>query len=125
VDVLIAAEMMEVGRAILRGFVTPDRTALIGSTHRALAVSEKMAPGDGIANSDRGARGRRSGGARAVPCGFRGGAVGAGSVISASLFGALGRVRARCPFRATAFEAAIRARRQGGGGQLARLCRRV
>ena len=30
VDVVIAAEMMEVGRAILRGFVTPDRTVLIG-----------------------------------------------------------------------------------------------
>ena len=51
VDVLIAAEMMEVGRAVMRGFVTPDRTVLIGSTHRALAVSEKMAPGDGIANA--------------------------------------------------------------------------
>ena len=51
VDILIASEMMEVGRSILRGFVTPDRTTLIGSTHRALAVSEKMVPGDGIANA--------------------------------------------------------------------------
>ncbi|MFP4044085.1 MAG: 2-oxoacid:acceptor oxidoreductase family protein, partial [Rhodosalinus sp.] len=41
VDILIAAEMMEAGRAIMRGFVTPDRTLLIASTHRALAVSEK------------------------------------------------------------------------------------
>ena len=40
------------GRAILRGFVTPDRTTLITSTHRALAVSEKMVPGDGIASSE-------------------------------------------------------------------------
>jgi indolepyruvate ferredoxin oxidoreductase beta subunit len=52
VDVLVAAEMMEAGRAILRGFVTPDRTTLIASTHRALAVSEKVVPGDGIASSD-------------------------------------------------------------------------
>ena len=51
VDILIASEMMEVGRAIMRGFVTPDRTTLIGSTHRALAVSEKTIPGDGIAKS--------------------------------------------------------------------------
>ena len=51
VDVLIASEMMEVGRAIMRGFVTPDRTTLIGSTHRALAYSEKAVPGDGMANS--------------------------------------------------------------------------
>jgi hypothetical protein len=49
VDILIAAEMMEAGRAIMRGFVTPDRTTLIASTHRALAVSEKTVPGDGIA----------------------------------------------------------------------------
>jgi hypothetical protein len=47
---MITAEMMEAGRAIIRGFVTPDRTTLITSTHRALAVSEKMVPGDGIAN---------------------------------------------------------------------------
>ena len=51
VDVMLAAEMMEVGRAVMRGFVTPDRTTLIGSTHRALAVSEKTVPGDGIANA--------------------------------------------------------------------------
>jgi indolepyruvate ferredoxin oxidoreductase beta subunit len=52
VDILIAAELMEAGRAILRGFVTPDRTFLIASTHRALAVSEKVVPGDGIASAD-------------------------------------------------------------------------
>jgi indolepyruvate ferredoxin oxidoreductase beta subunit len=52
VDILVAAEMMEAGRAIMRGFVTPDRTTLIASSHRALAVSEKTVPGDGIANSE-------------------------------------------------------------------------
>jgi indolepyruvate ferredoxin oxidoreductase, beta subunit len=52
VDIMIAAEMMEAGRSIIRGFVTPDRTTLIASTHRALAVSEKMVPGDGIASSE-------------------------------------------------------------------------
>ena len=51
VDILVAAEMMEAGRGILRGFVTPDKTTLITSTHRALAVSEKTVPGDGMANS--------------------------------------------------------------------------
>ena len=57
VDIMIAAEMMEAGRSIMRGFVTPDRTTLIASTHRALAVSEKMVPGDGIASRRRGAGG--------------------------------------------------------------------
>ncbi|HEY4172744.1 MAG TPA: 2-oxoacid:acceptor oxidoreductase family protein, partial [Rhodopila sp.] len=39
VDIVIAAEWMEAGRAIQRGLVTPDRTILIASTHRAFAVS--------------------------------------------------------------------------------------
>src|SRR5215469_16981970 len=34
VDIVIAAELMEAGRAILRGFVDRDRTTLITSTHR-------------------------------------------------------------------------------------------
>ena len=36
VDVVMAAELMEAGRSVLRGLVTPDRTTLIASTHRAL-----------------------------------------------------------------------------------------
>ena len=35
------------GRAIQRGFVTPDRTILITSTHRVFAMTEKIALGDG------------------------------------------------------------------------------
>ena len=50
VDVVIAAELMEAGRSILRGLVTPDRTTLIASTHRCYAVAEKEKPGDGIAD---------------------------------------------------------------------------
>ena len=46
VDIMIAAELAEAGRAVLRGFVTPDRTTLIASTHRILAISEKMVPGN-------------------------------------------------------------------------------
>lgn len=112
VDILIAAEMMEAGRAILRGFVTPDRTTLIASTHRALAVSEKMAPGDGIADADE-VRAAAEVAARAlVLADFEAAAVRTGSVISASLFGALAGSGA-LPFPRAAFEEAIRA---GGKG---------
>ncbi len=52
VDVVMAAELMEAGRSVLRGLVTPDRTTLIASTHRAFAVVEKQAPGDGVADPD-------------------------------------------------------------------------
>ena len=47
VDVLIAAELMEAGRAIQRGLVSRERTTLIASTHRVLAIGERMAMGDG------------------------------------------------------------------------------
>ncbi len=53
VDIVIAAELMEAGRAIQRGLVSPDRTTLIASSHRALGILEKTAPGDGIADSDK------------------------------------------------------------------------
>ncbi|MDR5653823.1 indolepyruvate oxidoreductase subunit beta family protein [Ruixingdingia sedimenti] len=112
VDVLIAAEMMEAGRAIIRGFVTPDRTTLIASTHRALAVSEKMAPGDGIASSEEVRAAAGIAAQRLVMADFEGAAVKAGSVISASLFGALAGSGA-LPFPRAAFEAAIRASGKG------------
>ena len=51
VDIVLAAELMEAGRAMQRGLVTPDRTTLIASTHRTLAVSEKTVPGSGISAS--------------------------------------------------------------------------
>lgn len=112
VDIMIAAEMMEAGRAILRGFVTPDRTVLIASTHRALAVSEKTVPGDGIANADE-VRAAAEIAARAlILADFDQVAIRAGSVISASLFGALAGSGA-LPFPREAFEDAIRA---GGKG---------
>src|SRR5262245_40649376 len=47
VDIVIASELMEAGRAVQRGFVTPDNTTLIASTHRVYAMTEKIALGDG------------------------------------------------------------------------------
>ena len=117
VDVMITAEMMEAGRAIMRGFVTPDRTTLITSTHRALAVSEKMTPGDGIANSAEVMAAAEVAARRVIAADFDRVAVGVGSVISASLFGALAASGA-LPFPVEAYEAAIRA---GGKGAEASL----
>src|SRR4029453_19337833 len=51
VDVVLASELMEAGPAVQRGLVTPDRTTLIASTHRVYAIAEKMAMGDGRADS--------------------------------------------------------------------------
>jgi indolepyruvate ferredoxin oxidoreductase, beta subunit len=112
VDILIASEMMEVGRSILRGFVTPDRTTLIGSTHRALAVSEKMVPGDGIANAAEVVAAAEIAAQKLVLADFEGLAISAGSVISASLFGGLAGSGA-LPFPRDAYEEAIRASGKG------------
>jgi indolepyruvate ferredoxin oxidoreductase beta subunit len=51
VDIVVASEWMEAGRAINRGLVTKDRTTLIASTHRDYTISEKMALGEGRASS--------------------------------------------------------------------------
>jgi indolepyruvate ferredoxin oxidoreductase, beta subunit len=117
VDIMIAAEMMEAGRAIIRGFVTPDQTTLIASTHRALAVSEKMVPGDGIASSAEVMAAADIAARRFIAADFDALAVGNGSVISASLFGALAASRA-LPFPVTAFKAAIKSGGKGIEGSL-------
>lgn len=117
VDIMITAEMMEAGRSIIRGFVTPDRTTLITSTHRALAVSEKMVPGDGIASSEEVMAAAEVAARRVIAADFDALAIRNGSVISASLFGALAGAGV-LPFPREAFEAAIRGGGKGVEGSL-------
>jgi len=112
VDVVIAAELMEAGRAIQRGLVSPDRTTLIASSHRALGILEKTAPGDGIADSAKVAAIARARARRFIAHDLQRLAEQNGSVISASLFGALAASEA-LPFPRDSFEATIRA---GGKG---------
>src|SRR5262245_34887344 len=47
-DVLLAPELLEVGRAIELGFPSPERTTIIASTHRLFSIHEKMATGRAI-----------------------------------------------------------------------------
>jgi indolepyruvate ferredoxin oxidoreductase beta subunit len=47
VDVMMASELMEAGRAVAAGFVTADRTLSIASTSRFFVMGEKIAMGDG------------------------------------------------------------------------------
>jgi indolepyruvate ferredoxin oxidoreductase beta subunit len=108
VDVVIAAEMMEAGRAIQRGLVSPGRTVLIASSHRALSVPEKAKPGDGIADPTAVMTAAYGVSARFVVADMQALAERAGSVISASLFGALAG-SAALPFGRAEFEATIRA----------------
>ena len=112
VDILIASELMEAGRAIARGFVTPDRTTLIASSHRNLAISEKCAPGDGTADATEVRAAAEVAAARFICFDMEELAVESGSVISATLFGAL--AASGClPFDKGAFEDAIRSGKRG------------
>jgi indolepyruvate ferredoxin oxidoreductase beta subunit len=112
VDIVLAAEFMEAGRSMLRGFVTPERTTLIASTHRNLAVSEKERPGDGIAPSEPVVDASSIAAKRAIVFDMESLAAQNGSVISAAMFGALAGADV-LPFSLADFEAAIRS---GGKG---------
>ncbi|TCT09262.1 indolepyruvate ferredoxin oxidoreductase beta subunit [Tepidamorphus gemmatus] len=112
VDIVLTAELMEGGRSILRGLVTPERTTLITSTHRAYAVAEKEKPGDGTGDplvvSDAAGVAAR----RVIAFDMQALAEKHGSMISAAMFGALAASGA-LPFPRDAYEAVIRA---GGKG---------
>lgn len=88
IDIVIAAEMMEAGRAVKRGFVT-KQTTLIASTHRDYAISEKISMGDGRQNSDRVLAAAKEVAGVFVGADMAREAANAGTVISAVLFGAL------------------------------------
>jgi indolepyruvate ferredoxin oxidoreductase beta subunit len=47
-DVLLAPEFLEVGRAIELGFPSPSRTTIVASTHRLYSIHEKITTGRGI-----------------------------------------------------------------------------
>jgi indolepyruvate ferredoxin oxidoreductase beta subunit len=117
-DILIAAELMEAGRAVLRGFVTPDRTTLIASTHRILAISEKEVPGDGRAEAVLVEEEITKAALRCVCFDMETLASDAGSMISASLFGGLARSGA-LPFDVAQFEEVITASGRGVDQSLA------
>ena len=117
VDVVLASELMEAGRAVQRGLVTPDRTTLIVSTHRIYAIAEKTAMGDGrvddaslLVHAERSAK-------KFVRFDMAAAAKEAGSVVSAVLLGALAGTGV-LPFGRAQFEATIE---RGGVGVKASL----
>ena len=107
VDVVIAAELMEAGRAIQRGLVSPERTTLIASSHRSYAVLEKAKPGDGTADPTQVLDAAQRFSRRFVCADMQNIAEKSGSVISSSLFGALAASDA-LPFSRDAFEETVR-----------------
>src|SRR6478672_10183635 len=112
VDIVIASELMEAGRAIQRGLITPDRTTLIASTNRVFAMTEKIAMADGRVDADKLVEACRTAAKTMHAFDMAAIAEATGSVISAVLFGAIAGAGV-LPFPRQAFEGAIK---RGGKG---------
>ncbi|WP_171016156.1 indolepyruvate oxidoreductase subunit beta family protein [Ramlibacter sp. 2FC] len=112
VDVVLASELMEAGRAVQRGLVTQDRTTLVASTHRVYSIAEKTAMGDGRVDGDELIAHASKAAKRFVRFDMAQAAEQSGSVISAVLFGALAATGV-LPFSRAQFEATIE---RGGVG---------
>ncbi|HEX6842279.1 MAG TPA: indolepyruvate oxidoreductase subunit beta family protein [Stellaceae bacterium] len=108
IDVMVASELLEAGRAIAGGFVTRERTTLIASTHRILAMTEKMAGGDGAVDMGRLLKAVEEQAHSHVLFDMEATARESGSVISAIMLGAIAG-SGRLPIPSEAFETAIRA----------------
>jgi indolepyruvate ferredoxin oxidoreductase, beta subunit len=112
VDIVVASELMEAGRAIFRGFVTSDITTFITSTHRVYSMTERTSMGDGRVDSEAIIESAKAAAKKFIAADFAKVAEESGSVISAALFGAIAGSGA-LPFPRDQFVAAIE---RGGVG---------
>ena len=117
VDVMVASELVEAGRAMQNGYVNPERTTLIASTHRIYATVEKMQMADGRFDSDKVIEAGRQLARKTVLFDMRKLAQESGTVINAVLFGAMAGSGV-LPLSREACEQAIR---RGGRGAEASL----
>jgi indolepyruvate ferredoxin oxidoreductase beta subunit len=112
VDIVIASELMEAGRAIQRGLITPDRTTLIASINRVFSMTERIAMTDGRVDAEKLVEACRSAARTMHAFDMAAIAEATGSVISSVLFGAIAGAGV-LPFPRQAFEGAIK---RGGKG---------
>ena len=108
IDIAVASELLEAGRTVAAGFVTPDRTHMIASLSRFYAMDEKVAMGDGRFDSDTLTAVINDNARDALLFDMAKLAAEAGSIISAVMLGAIAGAN-RLPVTADQLEAAIRA----------------
>ena len=108
VDIFASSELLEAGRQIQAGYVSPDRTLLISSTNRVYATAEKMQMGDGRSDDKKlvQAAGDRS--QTQILFDMEDAAREAGAHVSAVLLGAIAGC-GRLPIDAETFRDGIRA----------------
>jgi indolepyruvate ferredoxin oxidoreductase beta subunit len=112
VDIVLASELMEAGRALQRGLVNQERTTLITSSHRVYAMTERIAMGDGRMDSEKLLAGAKAAAHRFIAADFSTMAENFGSLIGPALYGALA-ASGQLPFTREQFEATIQ---RGGIG---------
>jgi indolepyruvate ferredoxin oxidoreductase beta subunit len=107
VDVIVASELLEAGRALEMDYASPERTTLVASTHRLFAIGEKSALGHGVFPAERIEAAARQLARRLVAFDALAAARSAGSEVNAVLLGALAATGV-LPLAEAAYEAAIR-----------------
>jgi indolepyruvate ferredoxin oxidoreductase beta subunit len=107
IDVAVASELLEAGRTVVSGFVTPNRTHVIGSLSRFYAMDEKIAMGDGRFDQDRLIKIIKEHAKETLLIDMDALAKQSGSIINAVMLGAIAGC-GRLPLKREQFEAAIR-----------------
>ncbi len=107
IDLMVATELVEAGRACQSGFVSPDRTTLIASMHRFYLIDEKIGMGDTRLETARVEATVKQLSKRAILGDFAQAARDSGTVINAVLVGAIAGTGI-LPIPVEAFERAIR-----------------
>ncbi|HEY4371721.1 MAG TPA: indolepyruvate oxidoreductase subunit beta family protein [Burkholderiales bacterium] len=88
IDVMAASELVEAGRAMQNGYISP-RTTLVASTHRIYATVEKMQMGDGRYDAQRIVDAAPQLAGKTVLFDMAAATQEAGTVVSAVMFGAI------------------------------------
>ena len=107
IDIAVASELLEAGRTVANGFVTPDRTVLIGSLSRFYAMDEKIAMGDGRFDQDKLIKIIKDHARDSLLIDMDALAKQSGSIINAVMLGAIASC-GKLPVTAEQLEAAIR-----------------
>ena len=117
IDIMVASELIEAARAMQNGYVSPECTTLVASTHRIYATAEKIQMGDGRFDSARVLDAARQLASKAVLFDMRELAQQSGTVINSVLFGAMAG-SGTLPLPREACEQAIRSAGRGAEASL-------
>jgi len=107
IDIAVASELLEAGRTVASGFVTRERTQVIGSLSRFYAMDEKIAMGDGRLDQDKLIKVIKDHAKDTLLVDMEALARQSGSIINAVMLGAIAGC-GRLPLKREQFEMAIR-----------------